>query len=400
MAKLSTRKRGKKNPTWYYSFDAGIMPDGKRKRIEKGGFATEKEARNAGTKAMASFLKGNIALISEKISVHDFLEEWLERKSMEVRPMTLHHYRGNAKRIERILGDKQLQKLRPRDVDDTMRQLAKEGLSHGTLSVTLSTLKEALSYAVYPAELISANPAQNIKVPRNTPRKIVARHVIREAKLSELLDDFPFGHPLHMPIMIAYHTGMRIGEILGLAWDCIDMETGVVSVKRQLTYVPETGYMFGLPKTQSSIRDIKIGAGLLSLLRRWKSQQAANEVKHGGAYFYAYEAKDGGLWQMHKQIQTEKGMTHHALVCTNENGKTVCRNTFVYQLHIRGINSHSFRHTHATVCAENGAPPKGLAGRLGHSTTNITENLYTHETEEIQKSTLEAFERNTGKGVL
>ena len=69
MAKLSTRKRGKK---WYYSFDAGTMPDGRRKRVEKGGYRTEKEALAAGTKAMASFLSGNIAIASERISVKEF----------------------------------------------------------------------------------------------------------------------------------------------------------------------------------------------------------------------------------------------------------------------------------------------------------------------------------------
>ncbi len=68
MAKLSTRKRGKK---WYYSFDAGTTPDGRRKRVEKGGYKTEKEALVAGTKELASFLSGNVAIISEKISVYE-----------------------------------------------------------------------------------------------------------------------------------------------------------------------------------------------------------------------------------------------------------------------------------------------------------------------------------------
>lgn len=400
MAKLSTRRRGKKNPTWYYSFDAGTMPDGKRKRVEKGGFATEKEARNAGIKAMASFLKGNIALISEKITVRDFLAEWLERKKLEVAPKTTVNYRGAISRMDPILGDKYVQKLRPKDIDGMIRQLAGQGLAHGTLTIMLNCLKNALSYAVYPAEIIQSNPAQYIKVPRNAPRNIVKRHIVRGEKLKEALDAFPFGHACHIPFMIAYHTGMRIGEVFGLCWDCVDMERGIISVKRQIAYTKETGCFFGPPKTPSSIRRIPVGHELLALLKRWKAQQAANEMKRGKAYIYAYEDQKGRLWQMQKQARPDDGMVLRSLVCTQNSGKAVTRSTFTYALEKIGINAHSLRHTHATICAENGAPAKGLAGRLGHSNTAITENLYTHETEAMQEAALDAFEKSIQKSAL
>ncbi len=397
MAKLSTRKRGKK---WYYSFDAGTTSDGRRKRVEKGGYRTEKEALAAGTKAMASFLSGNIAIISEKISVEDFLAEWLDRKMMEVRPKTLQNYSFSVKRISRHMGKVILQKLRPRDVDAMVRSLASRGLSHGTISVTLSTLRNALDYAVYPAELITSNPAACVRVPRNARRNIVHRDIIRREKLDELAEAYPFGHPYHMPIAIAYHTGMRIGEVFGLAWDCVDLEKGIVHVKRQTYYTVRTGLRFGPPKTETGIRSIPIGDELLSLLKRWKVQQSANEVKHGKAYMYIYEAEDGGLWQMQKQATPAKGMQRRPLVCTTGDGKPVNESSFMYALRGHGINSHSLRHTHATLCAESGAPAKGLAGRLGHSNVAITEDLYTHETELMQERTLEAFESNIKNNVL
>jgi integrase len=400
MAKLSTRQRGKKNPTWYYSFDAGTMPDGKRKRVEKGGFATEKEARNAGTKAMASFLKGNIAIISEKISVRDFLAEWLERKKLEVRPKSFDTYRSIVGKITGVIGKVYVQSLRPRDIDNLMRRFAGEGLSHKTLVMVLAVLKSSLKYAVYPAEIIATNPAQYIDLPKNTPRNIVKREVIRGEKLMEILSAFPFGHPIHMPVMIAYHTGMRIGEVLGLSWDCVDLEKGIASVKRQVFYARETGISFGLPKTASGLRSIPIGGELLALLKRWKAQQAANEMKHGKAYIYAYEDPNGHLWQMQKQVMPEKGMERRFLVCTTENGKAINASTLERAMRMHGTNFHSFRHTHATLCAESGAPAKGLAGRLGHSNTAITENLYTHETERLQESTLNAFEKSIQKSVL
>ena len=56
-----------------------------------------------------------------------------------------------------------------------------------------------------------------------------------------------------------------------------------------------------------------------------------------------------------------------------------------------GLNAHSFRHTHATLLIENGAAPKGVAGRLGHANTQITQNLYTHNTLKLQVETAEFF---------
>lgn len=103
---------------------------------------------------------------------------------------------------------------------------------------------------------------------------------------------------------------------------------------------------------------------------------------------------------MQKQARPDDGMALRSLVCTQSSGKAVSRSTFTYAMEKIGINAHSLRHTHATLCAENGAPAKGLAGRLGHKNTSITENLYTHETEAMQGAALNAFEKAFKKSVL
>ena len=58
------------------------------------------------------------------------------------------------------------------------------------------------------------------------------------------------------------------------------------------------------------------------------------------------------------------------------------------------LNAHSFRHTHATQLIENGATPKGVAGRLGHANVNITQNLYTHNAQKLQEETATIFDKN------
>ena len=71
MATVRTRKRGK---TYSYIFEAGKTPEGKRKVIEKGGFASKDEAYQAGTEAFISYQHGNIGITSEKITVEKYLD--------------------------------------------------------------------------------------------------------------------------------------------------------------------------------------------------------------------------------------------------------------------------------------------------------------------------------------
>ncbi|MBR2214868.1 MAG: site-specific integrase [Selenomonadaceae bacterium] len=350
MAKVATRKRGKK---WYYSIEATeYTPDGKRRRIEKGGFLTKKEAEEAGTKAQADLARGNIALLSDKISVKDYLNEWLDKKEKEVRPNTIANYRSCLKPTFDFFGDKTLQKLRPRDVEAYVQDLAAKGHARGTIGRELRVLREALSYAVFPMELLTVNPAQYIKIPKNAPAKVIERTVIRDKKLNELLSAYPFGHPLHMPIVIASHTGMRMSEVLGLTWDCVEFEKRTVTVVRQLIHTSNVGNYFGPPKTASSERTILIDADFLNTLKKWKRQQSENELECGGAYLRIYEGDDGAVWQISKSETPGTGFIRRDLVCTDEHGKRISRDAFRTGLKRYGLNTHSLRHTHATLCIE------------------------------------------------
>ena len=67
------------------------------------------------------------------------------------------------------------------------------------------------------------------------------------------------------------------------------------------------------------------------------------------------------------------------------------------------LNAHSFRHIHATKLIENGAAPKAVAVRLGHSNTNIIQNLYTHNTRKMQENVSVVFEKTlptTGRDIV
>ena len=178
---MRTRKRGK---TFSYIFEAGKKADGKRKVVEKGGFATKKAAYDAGVAAYTDWKHGNIGITSDNILLKDFLQNWLEK-------------------------------------------------------------------------VVALNVKANyIKVPKKAPTNIVKRHIITPEKLNELLEKYPFGSPYYMPILILFCTGVRIGELLGLTWDNIDLDKKIITLDKQVVYVSKRGYFFTTLKTWSSNRYI------------------------------------------------------------------------------------------------------------------------------------------------
>lgn len=75
-------------------------------------------------------------------------------------------------------------------------------------------------------------------------------------------------------------SGMRIGELLGLTWDCVDFDNGIIKIRKTLPYLPNGGdaiYEFHRPKTKAGKRDIPMTVDVKEALleqKRWKSPVA------------------------------------------------------------------------------------------------------------------------------
>ena len=387
MTKIRIRRRGN---TYSYSFDISKNP---RRMKEKGGFATEDEAFDAGVKAYADWKSGNIGITSERVKLRDYLAAWLENiVRPNVKRTTYRNYASAVTtRIIPYLGDMDVQELRPRDTDGWMMQLAKSGMSHGTIRQTKAVLSVALKYAVYPAELIPTNPTTGINIPRSAPRNIIKRTVITPEQFRALNPAGKF-YPL---LKILYHTGLRLSEALGLTWDDIDLATGTFTVTRQRI---QAGY-FDTPKTETSARIFYVDAFFLSYLRTLKAAQAKDELRLGQAYQIAYESTDKERTliilpkRLHPKIEAER----RTLICVHPSGIPYRHESVRSMLHQLGLNAHSFRHTHATRLIEAGAKPVDVAARLGHADATITQNLYAHDTEDMRQETARLFERFVDK---
>lgn len=383
MAEGNVRKRGDK---WYYSFEAAQV-DGKRKRIERVGGYSEKEAKKALRKAIDEYENGNVQIKLDKMSVADYFNYWLVNYvERNLKYNTVKNYRNILKKyIIPKLGKYRVRTLSPEMLQEFIDDIAdnattKQGnpLAQHTVAIIFTVTKEALRRAVFPYRIIKDNPMAYVDMPNYEPQPKKTKQDLKIITLDqyrELMDYFPVADSFHMPLVIAFNTGMRRGEICALTWDKVDLVNNTITVDSNMIQHGKGTYELASPKTKASYRTIDIGQTLVNELKEKRKSQMENQMRYGRLY------------------------DKSNFVCTEENGTPVLPNSIKYKaqlvqdkLHMN-FNFHSLRHTHATMLLEAGEKMKVVSERLGHSRISTTMDTYSHVTHKMRKNTVSLIEQ-------
>lgn len=399
MASVNVRKRGDK---WEYRFEAARV-NGKRKHISKSGFRTKKEALEAGTLALVEYTNGGVVHNPSDISLSDYLELWMNQYvKVNLRHKTISSYQGIINNhLSPKLGHFRLSSLSPSILQDFANELKFRGFSRRHVVNILSLLSSALDYAIEPLQYIKHNPMKLVKLPK-IERAPKQRIVLDQADWVRIISRFPFGNKYHIPLIIGYHTGLRISEVFALTWDDIDFDNKQIIVNKQIVKFKQGSdkakWCFSPPKTKSSIRVVKVGDSLLDILKAEKTRQAKNRLLYGEFYtFYSLSKIDDNTHSFHENKQGDV-----RLVCVGDDGHFVTTDSFKYcsrvihhELKLE-FDFHSLRHTHATILVENGADIKNVQARLGHEKIETTLQTYVHDTEAMAERSVDIFERAIG----
>jgi integrase len=398
------RKRGGK---WYFSYEASNV-EGKRKRIERVGGRTKKEAEAALRKALLEYENAGMHFQPAEISVADYLDYWYKNHVLiNCKPYTQSSYEVMIRRhFKPALGIYKLKALTPSILQEFANEKYLSSIAKNTLYNILGVLSGALKYAVHPCGFIKDNPMQYVKRPKYDHDEGQQSHVVISTQdLQSIIERFPLGSSYFIPIMIGYYAGCRIGEVMSLTWDDVDLDKGTISISKNLIKHQSKWYI-GTTKTKASTRTIKIGSSLQDALRQHRKLQMERRLEYGPHYLdqYVIPEPDPSSGKPRKRIhlfsasKTPKGAELLKIVCTQESGKMVTQDIFKYaakvihqSLKIK-FTFHSLRHTHATMLIENGANIKGVQARLGHANIQTTLDAYTHATEIMANQSVEIFE--------
>jgi integrase len=304
----------------------------------------------------------------DKSTLAGYALDWLERKAPEVSPRTTEIYRQEltyalpglkSQKTADPLGAKSLKDITPAHIREILEGLKKR-YSLRTVKMVRQRLWQVFRDAL-DMELVYRNPVEPVRI--KTPRGQAKQKVGRALELHETqalltaLDVHPDPRTaLALRLMLA--CGLRRGEALGLQWQDIDLESGLLTVRRVWT---EGGgkQRVSEPKTAGSARTVPIPAATLERMVRYRQwwTEKLGENPPGEMWLFPGNKTDKPL---------DANAPNHALRRIAE------------RLGIPHLRVHDLRHSYGSHLLANGAPLELVAERMGHANGNITLGVYRH----------------------
>ncbi len=232
-------------------------------------------------------------------------------------------------------------------------------------------LHEALRHAVRWG-LRASNPTDMVDMPRNRQTEM---RVLDEEQVRLFLAEAKRYSPYYRLYLAALMTGMRQGELLGQRWRDLNLSLGTASVQ-QIFYRLGRQQLFKEPKSAKARRTVALPSVLVEELRALRKEQDERRGLLGDLY------QDQGL-----VFCQANGKPLHANDIRRGDFRKVLNRPGLPQ-----IRFHDLRHCHATLLLQQGANPKVVQERLGHSTPAFTLAIYGHVLPGMQEEAARTLE--------
>ncbi|MFF0243972.1 tyrosine-type recombinase/integrase [Streptosporangium sandarakinum] len=408
-----------KHGAWYGRYEAPRTADGKRRQPRVGPFTTEKECLAALAEAQGQVTRGE-HVDDRNLKVGDYLTDYINgRQAVEddLAKSTVESYReaidlyfkpglGHIRLID--LRDHHIRELyaamrkinRPEaddDPSDLMRRLVaaraqRHGRRYSTRPLTPARIKrmhavlsKALNDAVRagkltrnPAAVVTFGKARKAKpllwtaerVERwketgKSPAKVMVWTQHQTGAFLDAVEDqwlYPLFH-------LAAYWGMRRGELVGLEWADVGLDTRRVHIRQA-----QPDDELDDTKTENSDRVITIDEETAATLRAWRKRQLAKRLEWGEAWV------DSG-----RVFTREDGSALRPEYVSERFG------TLTARAGLPPVRFHDLRHGAATMLLAAGVPIKVISEILGHATAAFTSDVYTSVAEELAEQAAQAI---------
>lgn len=367
--KKTVTRNGQTYTYWEARLTTGRDP-GTGKQVQRSfSGKTQKEVRE---KMQAAAVEVNTGIYTppQKMTVGQWLDIWAAEYLGNLKANTVRVYTLNiSKHIKPALGAIKLSELRPHMVQAFINGL--DSLSPASVRLAYRVLHMALEKAVQ-HEYLPRNPASACVLPKAEQKEI---HPLTDEQAAALLKAAA-GTEMELLIRTALFTGLRLSELLGLTWDCIDLTGGRLTVSKQLARPDhrKTG-VFISPKNGKS-RTISPASTVLKALRQQQRRQLEMRVKAGplwdNAYNLVFTEADGSPIDQYRVEVTFK-----EILCAAQ---------------LTGVRFHDLRHTYAVNAIRAGDDIKTIQGNLGHASAAFTLERYGHFTERMKEDSAARME--------
>ena len=323
------------------------------------------------TKAKADRDNGGLVFDADKQTLREYLERWLNNSVKgSVKPVTFESYERTVRNhIIPALGRVKLVKLTPVHLQSFYQERLDSGLSPASVRYAHAVLHRALKQA-HRWRLVKENAAAATDPPKPVPEEMHPLDTTQaKALLSAACDD-----RFEALYVVAVTAGLRIGELLGLKWEDVDLERGALNVRRTLS-AAKSGPRFTTPKNGKG-RSIKLTARAVDALKHHKATQNEERLRLGSLW------EDWGL-----VFPTGRGTPLTRYNLTSRSFKPLLK-----RAGLPNICFHDLRHTCATLLLSRGHHPKLVQELLGHATVAMTLDRYSHVMPGMSDQTAAAME--------
>lgn len=357
----------KRGNAWQYEISFKDE-DGKYKKLRKSGFPKKSDAIAAAADIESKLTKG-LRVTTKDIFLYDHFEQWMNvYKKGKVSNVTFRKYENTLMNIKKYFPSDTLKALTRTSYQAKLNDFA---LKHADASVERfniqirASLRNAVDEGIIPFDF--------------TQRAVIKGHAPSVREKDKFLNYREFEQLMNLAaskldprfasrfmIVIAGATGLRFAELLGLTWDRVDLDHGVITVNRTWDYMDTKE--FAPTKNEQSNRKVPIDKKTVRIMKDFKSAQKQLFTGLGVKPkfdFVFYNAKEG-------------------LISNNAVNKKL--KELLRQLEIETpLTIHGLRHTHASVLIYKGINIMAVSKHLGHKNLAVTMETYSHAIKELEE---------------
>ena len=358
--------RKRKNGVWEARYTVGIDEQGKVIRRSIYG-KSQAEVRKK-LSAVTNDLNTGVYIAPDAMTVSEWFDLWIKEYNGNVKESTRSQYAYQGRcHIKPVIGNKKLQKITAPALQKFINERFENGLSPKSCRNLHGVLHKLFNQAVL-CGYIKSNPVSAVQLPRVEKKEM---HILSGNNLKAFLAECQ-GKVYSDLFFVDVFTGMRESEIIGLTWDCVDFEKGIITIEKQLKRERKSSgtneYRFDTLKNGKT-RVISPAPAVFDCLKRERTKQAENRLKYGSAYNNEYN-----------------------LVFTNEIGEHLspvtiygCFKRRVDAIGLPDVRFHDLRHSYAVISIENNVDYKTISESMGHFSVAFTLDVYGHVSEKMRK---------------
>lgn len=360
------------------------MIDGERFSITA---RTLNELRKRKNEALCRIDKGGkINSERARMTLNSYFDYWMDTFAKSGRKATTcTNYKSYySTYIKNTIGKKQIIKITKADCQKIINEMIESGKKHSTMANLKSCLNIVFECAI-DDDVIVKNPAKNLQIPQTESKK---RTAIEENHIKVFMDyvknskQYSYSYPA---FVVLFNLGVRVGEMAAITWQDVDFQKNTISINKTVNRYRKSDYGFTMgvasPKSKTSVRNIPMNSVVRKTLLKLKMKNTPSLAKlpfvddsghtRGEIGGFLFTNTIGNVWSEPCFAKLINRIVEQYNEEAEEN----------HSEKIENFCPHMARHTYTSLAYSAGADVKVVSEILGHASTAVTMDTYTHLTE-------------------